>query len=126
VKSLRWPQEIQDTHTVAEVAFTGDTTIDFLNGTSPSTQLALTAKLLIMELTFLDDTVSVEKARVNLPPPLFPPKILACLDLQREKRMTVFTVRLPPDLAWLIGLTCWRGREFLVICVTFLGFLLDY
>jgi len=57
-------QEIQETQTVAEVAFTGDTTIDFLKGTSPSTQLALTAKLLIMELTFLDDTVTVEKARV--------------------------------------------------------------
>jgi len=56
-------EEIQDTLTVAEVAFTGDTTIEFLRGGDASMQLALTAKLLIMELTFLDDTVTVEKAR---------------------------------------------------------------
>jgi len=66
-------QEIQDTLTVAEVAFTGDTTIEFLRGGDASMQLALTAKLLIMELTFLDDTVTVEKARVCFPPlPPFP------------------------------------------------------
>ena len=58
-------QEIQDTQTVAEVAFTGDTTIDFLKGTGEATQLALSARLLIMELTFLDDSVTVEKARVR-------------------------------------------------------------
>ena len=60
-------QEIQDSQTVAEVAFTGDTTIDFLRGTSDATRLALSARLLIMELTFLDDSVTVEKARVLCP-----------------------------------------------------------
>ena len=56
-------QEIQETHTFAEVAFTGDTTADFI--TAPGAELVLSARLLIMELTFLDDTVTVEKAQVT-------------------------------------------------------------
>ena len=56
-------QEIQETHTVAEVAFTGDTTAEFI--TASGAELVLSARLLIMELTFLDDNVSVEKAQVT-------------------------------------------------------------
>ena len=55
-------QEIQDAHHVAEVAFTGDTTIDFLE--SESAESALQAKLLIVELTYLDNTSSPEQAKV--------------------------------------------------------------
>jgi ribonuclease BN (tRNA processing enzyme) len=45
---------------VPEVAFTGDTTSDFI--TNKANQDALNAKLLIMESTFLDNYMSVEKA----------------------------------------------------------------
>ena len=55
-------QEIQDTHCVAEIAFTGDTTLEFLDG--ENAEAALTAKLLIMELTYLDDTSTPEQAKV--------------------------------------------------------------
>ena len=47
---------------MAEVAFTGDTTIDFLD--SESSESALQAKLLILELTYLDDILSPEQAKV--------------------------------------------------------------
>lgn len=48
---------------VAEVAFTGDTTIDFVK--DPANSPALHAKLLIMECTFLDDAVDQEGARAR-------------------------------------------------------------
>ncbi|KAK9824615.1 hypothetical protein WJX72_011739 [[Myrmecia] bisecta] len=56
-------QEVSDTVDVPEVAFTGDTSADFL--TSPASKAAFRAKLLIMELTFLESggTVSTEHAR---------------------------------------------------------------
>ena len=48
---------------VPEVAFTGDTSAEFLS--LPSTAEALRAKLLIMEMTYVDDSVTVEKAVVG-------------------------------------------------------------
>ncbi|CAK9228041.1 unnamed protein product [Sphagnum troendelagicum] len=51
---------ITETIRVPEVAFTGDTTSDFI--TNKANQDALNAKLLIMESTFLDNYMSVEKA----------------------------------------------------------------
>ena len=57
-----WLQEIQDLHVVSEVAFTGDTTIDFLE--SDSAELALNAKLLIIELTYLEDSFTTKQAQV--------------------------------------------------------------
>ncbi|GFP94003.1 ribonuclease z chloroplastic [Phtheirospermum japonicum] len=53
--------EITDTILCPEVAFTGDTTSDFL--LDPRSADALRAKILITEATFLDDNVSVEHAR---------------------------------------------------------------
>ena len=46
-----------------EVAFTGDTTVDFI--TDPANEEVLRAKLLIMECTFLDDEMSPEDAKVS-------------------------------------------------------------
>jgi ribonuclease Z len=46
---------------VPEVAFTGDTTIEFVK--DPANSPVLRAKLLIMECTFLDDTVDQDGAR---------------------------------------------------------------
>lgn len=57
-----WVQEIQDVHVVPEVAFTGDTTIEFLE--CDGADSALSAKLLIMELTYLEDTFTPEEAQV--------------------------------------------------------------
>ncbi|KAH9563787.1 hypothetical protein CY35_05G143300 [Sphagnum magellanicum] len=51
---------ITETIKVPEVAFTGDTTSNFI--TNKANQDALDAKLLIMESTFLDNYMSVEKA----------------------------------------------------------------
>ncbi|KAK3257118.1 tRNA 3' processing endoribonuclease [Cymbomonas tetramitiformis] len=53
--------EVSDVLEAPEVAFTGDTTIDF--ATCPENSPVLHAKLLIMEVTFLDDKVTVEHAR---------------------------------------------------------------
>ncbi|KAG7587046.1 Metallo-beta-lactamase [Arabidopsis thaliana x Arabidopsis arenosa] len=53
--------EITDSITTPEVAFTGDTTADFV--VDESNADALKAKVLVMESTFLDDSVSVEHAR---------------------------------------------------------------
>ncbi|KAG0602123.1 hypothetical protein M758_11G161900 [Ceratodon purpureus] len=53
--------EITDTVRVSEVAFTGDTTPDFI--LDDANIDALQAKLLIMETTFLDDAVTIEHAR---------------------------------------------------------------
>ena len=56
-------QEITQEVTVPEIAFTGDTTADWIS--MPGNEEVLKAKLLIMELTFLDDSVSAEHARVG-------------------------------------------------------------
>ncbi len=45
-----------------EIAFTGDTTADFLDSTCPIVADALRARVLLLELTFLDD-VEVDEAR---------------------------------------------------------------
>ena len=54
-------QEVTEAHEAAEVAFTGDTTIDWVR--EPSAAAALRAKLLIMEVTFVDDAVSPAAAQ---------------------------------------------------------------
>ena len=46
---------------VSEIAFTGDTSADWI--THPSAEGALNAKLLIVECTFVDDAVSIAQAR---------------------------------------------------------------
>lgn len=53
--------EITDTILSPEVAFTGDTTTDFM--LNPRNADALRAKVLITEATFLDESVSIEHAR---------------------------------------------------------------
>lgn len=53
--------QITDTLRVPEVAFTGDTTPDFI--LDDANIDALQAKLLIMETTFLDDAVTIQHAR---------------------------------------------------------------
>ncbi|WCJ35976.1 tRNase Z TRZ1 [Euphorbia peplus] len=53
--------EITNTITTPEVAFTGDTMSDFI--TDENNVDALRARILVMESTFLDDTVEVEHAR---------------------------------------------------------------
>lgn len=55
------PNDLHCNLQIVEVAFTGDTCIDFLHVEANSA--VFTAKLLIMELTFLDDAVSREGAR---------------------------------------------------------------
>lgn len=47
---------------VPELAFTGDTSAEFI--TAAGNEDVLHARLLIMELTFLDDEVTVEHAQV--------------------------------------------------------------
>ncbi|XP_010532308.1 PREDICTED: nuclear ribonuclease Z [Tarenaya hassleriana] len=62
IKSLKASGvEISDTVTVPEVAFTGDTMSDFV--VDEANVDALRAKVLVMESTFLDDSVSIEHAR---------------------------------------------------------------
>ncbi len=56
-------QEITHHVVVPELAFTGDTTVDFI--TDPANEEVFRARLLIMECTFLDDEMSVEDAKVN-------------------------------------------------------------
>ena len=56
-------QEITQEVIVPEIAFTGDTTTDWIS--MPGNEEVLKAKLLIMELTFLDDAVTAEHARVG-------------------------------------------------------------
>ncbi|KAF2600131.1 hypothetical protein F2Q68_00009006 [Brassica cretica] len=53
--------EITNSITTPEVAFTGDTTSDFVLDENNAD--ALKARVLVMESTFLDDSVSVEHAR---------------------------------------------------------------
>lgn len=50
---------------VPEVAFTGDTTVEFL--TLDGCADALRARLLILELTFLDDDVTLQHAQAIIP-----------------------------------------------------------
>jgi len=52
-------EQVSDEHDVVEVAFTGDTVIDVLH----REPMVRTARLLILEVTFLDERVSVEKSR---------------------------------------------------------------
>jgi ribonuclease Z len=52
---------VTEAQEAAEVAFTGDTTIDWVH--EPSAAAALRAKLLIMEVTFVDDAVSPTAAQ---------------------------------------------------------------
>ncbi len=56
-------QEITHHVVVPELAFTGDTTVDFI--TDPANEEVFRARLLIMECTFLDDEMSVEDAKVS-------------------------------------------------------------
>lgn len=58
-------QEVTRLVEVPEVAFTGDTSSGFL--ARPGSADALRARLLIMELTFLDDDVTVKHAQVHAP-----------------------------------------------------------
>lgn len=57
-------QEITHRTVVPELAFTGDTTVDFI--TDPANEEVFHARLLIMECTFLDDEMSPEDAKVSL------------------------------------------------------------
>ncbi|KAE8777352.1 ribonuclease Z, chloroplastic [Hordeum vulgare] len=61
VKLKQSGSEITDTILYPEVAFTGDTTSDFI--LDPRNADALRAKVLITEATFLDDQVDVDHAR---------------------------------------------------------------
>lgn len=58
-----WLQEITRLIVAPEIAFTGDTTVDFI--TDPANEEVFRAKLLIMECTFLDDEMSPEDAKVS-------------------------------------------------------------
>lgn len=56
-------QEITQTVRTPLIAFTGDTTLDYLNGNlGPE---ILNAKLLIMEITTLDDLLSPQETKVS-------------------------------------------------------------
>ncbi|KAF5830223.1 nuclear RNase Z [Dunaliella salina] len=64
IKQLRLGgMDVQETIKVPEIAFTADTTVEFLERDSPALADALRARLLIIEMTFVDDTVSVDEAR---------------------------------------------------------------
>ncbi len=56
-------QEVTQEVEVAEIAFTGDTSGEFM--TCPGSEDVFRARLLIMELTYLDDEVGIERARVS-------------------------------------------------------------
>ena len=56
-------QEITERVVIPELAFTGDTTVEFI--TDSSNAEALQARLLIMECTFLDDEMSPDMAKVH-------------------------------------------------------------
>ncbi|GLI59456.1 hypothetical protein VaNZ11_001335 [Volvox africanus] len=57
-------EDVTDTISVPEIAFTGDTTAEFLDGpTSPTLEDALKARVLVMEMTFICDNVTVDEAR---------------------------------------------------------------
>jgi len=54
-------EEVTRVTEVPEVAFTGDTTSAFIH--YPANTDVLSARVLIMELTFLDDTISADQAK---------------------------------------------------------------
>lgn len=54
-------QEVTEATEAPEMAFTGDTTMDWIR--EPSAAAALRAKLLILEVTFVDDNVTTAGAR---------------------------------------------------------------
>ena len=56
-------QEITHRVVVPELAFTGDTTAEFI--TDPANEEVFKARLLIMECSFLDDAMSPEGAKVH-------------------------------------------------------------
>lgn len=56
-------QEITHRIVVPELAFTGDTTVDFI--TDAANAEVFKARLLIMECSFLDDAMSPEDAKVG-------------------------------------------------------------
>lgn len=81
-------QDITVRTVAPEVAFTGDTTSDFITDTANAE--VLKAKLLIMECTFLDDEMSVEGARVrcpHLPDCLGTPSLLTTPRKKRNGKM---------------------------------------
>ncbi|XP_042450229.1 nuclear ribonuclease Z-like [Zingiber officinale] len=62
IKSLRLSGvEITDTITTPEIAFTGDTMSDFV--VDPDNSDVLNARILVMESTFVNDSMSVQHAR---------------------------------------------------------------
>eukprot|EP00983_Pelagomonas_calceolata_P080275 1155081-Pelagomonas_calceolata.AAC.3 len=66
IKQLRLGgMDVQETIKVPEIAFTADTTAEFLERDSPALTDALRARLLIIEMTFVDDTVSVDEVRMR-------------------------------------------------------------
>lgn len=54
-------EHVSDEHDVVEVAFTGDTVIDVV----PREEMVRKARLLVIEVTFVDDRVPIEKARAK-------------------------------------------------------------
>ncbi|KAL6010265.1 mitochondrial 3'-tRNA processing endonuclease Trz2 [Asimina triloba] len=74
--------EITDTILSPEVAFTGDTTSDFI--LEPRNADALRAKILITEATFLDDELGIEHARQHGHTHLFEDIRQAMLKLQQK------------------------------------------
>ena len=56
-------QEITHRVVVPELAFTGDTTAEFI--TDPANEEVFKARLLIMECSFLDDAMSPDGAKVH-------------------------------------------------------------
>jgi hypothetical protein len=56
VSEVRW---------VPEFAFTGDTTLEWLDSNHPVAADALRCKVLVMEMTYLDSAVTLEKAQVR-------------------------------------------------------------
>uniref|UniRef100_A0A7C9E5A8 Metallo-beta-lactamase domain-containing protein n=1 Tax=Opuntia streptacantha TaxID=393608 RepID=A0A7C9E5A8_OPUST len=62
IKDLKFSGvQITDTITSPEIAFTGDTMADFI--VDPANSEVLRAKILVMECTFLENTIPVEHAR---------------------------------------------------------------
>ena len=56
-------QEITHRTVVPEIAFTGDTTAEFI--TDPANAEVFKARLLIMECSFIDDAMSPKGAKVS-------------------------------------------------------------
>ncbi|GIL97370.1 hypothetical protein Vretimale_3025, partial [Volvox reticuliferus] len=59
-------EDVTDTISVPEIAFTGDITAGFLDGLSdPTLEDALKARVLVMEMTFVSADVTVDEGREN-------------------------------------------------------------